>query len=156
MDNSVFSGAPLDEEGFMLTDRWYCKETDTFYPVGTTTYEIGKELENMSKPVYDKAFVTPFHAVSGEDHFDDDDLFVLVTVPNWAKGRTYYYVSLISDEPSGPCCFGHHWGHLDADELDTFVRESVVNYYRHIYCEYDEDFLLAAERALEISYMKED
>lgn len=38
--------APLDEEGFTLTERWYCEETETFYPVGTTVREIEKDMES--------------------------------------------------------------------------------------------------------------
>lgn len=41
---NLFEGAPLDDEGFTLVDRWYCKETDTFYPVGTTTREIELDM----------------------------------------------------------------------------------------------------------------
>ena len=39
------SDAPLDEEGFTLIDRWYCEETCTYYPVGTTVREIEKDAE---------------------------------------------------------------------------------------------------------------
>ena len=43
--DDLLRGAPLDDEGFTLTDRWYCEETGTFYPVGTTTREIESDLE---------------------------------------------------------------------------------------------------------------
>jgi len=36
---------PLDEEGWALTDRWWCEETSTWYPVGTTVWEIRKDME---------------------------------------------------------------------------------------------------------------
>ena len=42
-----FSDAPLDEEGFTLTDRWYCEETHTYYPVGTTVREIRNDAEGL-------------------------------------------------------------------------------------------------------------
>lgn len=45
--NDVLIDAPFDlEEGFTLTDRWYCKETSTYYPVGTTRWEIERELDD--------------------------------------------------------------------------------------------------------------
>ena len=43
----LLDDAPLDDEGFTLVDRWYCKVTDTFYPVGTTRREIDQDLANM-------------------------------------------------------------------------------------------------------------
>ncbi len=42
-----FSDAPLDEDGFTLTDRWYYEETDTYYPAGTTVREIWKDAEGL-------------------------------------------------------------------------------------------------------------
>lgn len=45
MDNT-FNGAPLDKEGFTLTNRWYCEETSTYYPAGTTIREIEKDIND--------------------------------------------------------------------------------------------------------------
>lgn len=39
------SEAPLDEERFTPTIWWYCEETRTFYPVGTTVREVEKDAE---------------------------------------------------------------------------------------------------------------
>lgn len=40
------SDATLDDERFSLTDRWYCEETCTYYPAGTTVREIEKDAED--------------------------------------------------------------------------------------------------------------
>ncbi len=48
-NKNVFDSAPLDGEGFILVDRWYCKESDTFYPAGTTTYEIERDVAEAHK-----------------------------------------------------------------------------------------------------------
>lgn len=40
----TLDGAPLDEEGFTLTDSWFCEETQTRYPIGTTVREIRRDM----------------------------------------------------------------------------------------------------------------
>lgn len=41
----ALENAPLDEEGFALTDRWYCEDTQTWYPAGTSIREIRNDME---------------------------------------------------------------------------------------------------------------
>ena len=43
--DTILNGAPLDKEGFALTDRWYCEETCTYYPTGTTVREIKRDAD---------------------------------------------------------------------------------------------------------------
>ena len=45
--NDLLSTAPLDDEGFTLTDRWFCEVMQTFYPVGTTVREILRDMEDV-------------------------------------------------------------------------------------------------------------
>lgn len=107
--------------------------------------------------IYGKATVWAFQAISGEDFFDDDDIFTLTIIPNWTRhgkdDSTYYFVSLISDEFSGPYCSGRYWGHLDQHDLELFVRESVVNYYSRVYGVRDEGWLEEAANDLVIRYL---
>ena len=44
-EDAELGSAPLDEEGFALTERWYCAKTSTWYPAGTTAREIQKDME---------------------------------------------------------------------------------------------------------------
>lgn len=44
----MFENAPFDNDGFTLTDRWYCKETSTWYPVGTSRREIEQDMNDES------------------------------------------------------------------------------------------------------------
>lgn len=44
MVDMALENAPLDEEGFTLTDRWYCEDTQTWYPAGTSIREIRNDM----------------------------------------------------------------------------------------------------------------
>lgn len=104
--------------------------------------------------VYGNANVIVIHAISGEDFFDDDNLFALVVVPDWCKPQlNCNFISLIDDESNGVNCIGRCWENLDPSDLDAFVRESVIGYYADMYGEYDKDFIWEAIDDLELIYL---
>lgn len=93
MDNTL-SKAPLDEEGFALTDRWYCEETSTYYPAGTTIREIEKDMNDALEEngMENKTLVTytidtsaleeeawyRFTDFGGEDEFTEEEYGKLI------------------------------------------------------------------------------
>ena len=99
----------------------------------------------------DEAKVQVIHAISGEDFFDDDDLFALVIVPR--LNYNYSFISLIDDRPKGTNCIGHRWEYLDPSDLDAFVRESVIGYWASLYDEDNKDFIWEAIEELELHYL---
>ena len=99
----------------------------------------------------DKASVQIIHAISGEDFFDDDDLFALVIVPR--LNYNYNFISLIDDRRKGTNCVGSSWEYLDPSNLDAFVRESVIGFYADMYDEDDKDFIWEAIENLELHYL---
>ena len=99
----------------------------------------------------DEAKVQVIHAISGEDFFDDDDLFALVIVPR--LNYNYNFISLIDDRPKSTNCIGRSWEHLDPSDLDAFVRESIIGYWANMYDEYDKDFVLKANEDLKLRYL---
>lgn len=73
---SLFDGAPLDDDGFTLVDRWYCKETDTFYPVGTTTWGVEADMLDKTGIKYDGTHFNCDENLTDYDHsIQDDDSF---------------------------------------------------------------------------------
>lgn len=103
---------------------------------------------------FNKAKVQVIHAISGEDFFDDDNLFALTVVPKRCKPRlNYNFISLIDDTLDGTNCIGRCWENLDPSDLDVFVRESVIGYYSTVYDEYDKDFIFEAIDNLELRYL---
>lgn len=99
----------------------------------------------------DEAKVQVIHAISGEDFFDDDDLFALVIVPR--LNYNYNFISLIDDRSKGTNCIGRCWKNLDPSDLDAFVRESVIGFYADMYDEDDKDFIWEAIENLELNYL---
>lgn len=99
----------------------------------------------------DNASVQIIHAISGEDFFDDDDLFALVIVPR--LNYNYNFISLIDDRSKGTNCIGRCWEYLDPSDLDAFVRESVIGFYADMYDEDDKDFIWEAIESLELHYL---
>ena len=99
----------------------------------------------------DKASVQIIHAVSGEDFFDDDDLFAMVAVPR--LNYNYYFISLIDDRRKGTNCVGSYWGNLSTGDLDAFIRKSVVGYWKELYDEDGKDFIWEAIENLELHYL---
>ena len=99
----------------------------------------------------DEAKVQVIHAISGEDFFDDDDLFALVIVPR--LNDNYNFISLIDDRRKGTNCVGSSWECLDPSDLDAFVRESVIGFYADMYDEDDKDFIWEAIENLELHYL---
>lgn len=99
----------------------------------------------------DEAKVQVIHAISGEDFFDDDDLFALVIVPR--LNYNYNFISLIDDRSKGTNCIGRCWENLDPSDLDAFVRESVIGFYADMYDEDDKDFIWEAIENLELHYL---
>lgn len=99
----------------------------------------------------DEAKVQVIHAISGEDFFDDDDLFALVTVPR--LNYNYIFISLIDDRRNGINCVGNCWGYLDPSDLDAFIRESIIGYWKDLYDEDGKDFIWGAIEDLELRYL---
>ena len=99
----------------------------------------------------DEAKAQVIHAISGEDFFDDDDLFALVIVPR--LNYNYNFISLIDDRSKGTNCIGRCWENLDPSDLDAFVRESIIGYWANVYDIHDKGFVCEAIEDIKLRYL---
>lgn len=86
---------------------------------------------NNDYGLYKNSTVKAIHAINRSELFDTDDLFALVTTPNWTEeGKNYYYLVLLADENAA--AIGHYWGVLDPSDLDVTIREWIADDYFNI------------------------
>lgn len=85
---------------------------------------------NNDYGLFKNATVDAIHAINRHESFADDDLFALVTAPNWSNNKAYYYLVWLDDENGGGV--GHYWGILDPSDLDVTIREWITDFYFNI------------------------